>query len=577
MLLLFALIVGSVNGAWAETSTLTPSSETLAPSDEHFTVVYGGGGSSTAWNKGGYLRLYAKNTITFTSKNGEKITGIAFTGTVNANSKGSYPTSMSANIGTINPSNITATGEQDFSWTYATGTNEVVLTLGGTAGNIDLTGGSFVVTYSTIPTIVAEDVNIFFNSTKGSIEYTVNNPVAGGALTASTTSDWLTCGAVSASAVAFTTKTNSGSEDRVATVRLTYTYNTDQTATKDVTVTQGILSHEVWVETELDDLTADDVFVIVGNNDKTYALSNDKGTSAAPSAVAVTVANGKLSGTIADNIKWNISGNSTDGYTFYPNGSTKTWLYCTDSNNGVRVGDNTNSTFTVSTEGYLVHGGTSRYVGIYNSADWRCYTSINTNIKDQSFAFYKQVTKESVEVTSVGYATFASDYDLDYRGLDVKAYKASVSGKAIKFTKVDFVPARQGVLLQGAAKTYDVPVITGVAPWDDNAFVRGSGDEVAFDNGNGTYNYVLSTDDKNVVGFYKAAGKKVAKNHAYLQSTYNEARLSFSFDDETGEATGISEVKNVKADAAIYNLNGVRVKNMTKGLYIMNGKKVIVK
>jgi len=145
-----------------------------------------------------------------------------------------------------------------------------------------------------------------------------------------------------------------------------------------------------WVLTDLEDLTADDVFVIVGNNGETYAMSNNNGTGSAPSAVEVSVTNGTLSGTIEETIQWNLS-ISDDGYTFYPNGTTITWLYCTNTNNGVRVGNNTNKTFTVSDEGYLKHIGTSRYVGIYNSQDWRCYTSTSTNINDQTFAFYKRV------------------------------------------------------------------------------------------------------------------------------------------------------------------------------------------
>ena len=146
-----------------------------------------------------------------------------------------------------------------------------------------------------------------------------------------------------------------------------------------------------WIETNLADLTEDDVFVIVGNNGANYAMSNDKGTGYPPAAVSVTVSNGLLTGTIPDNIKWNISGNASNGYTFYPDGNTSTWLYCTGTNNGVRVGDNTANTFTVD-QGYLKHAGTSRYVGIYNSQDWRCYTSINSNIQGQTFKFYKKPT-----------------------------------------------------------------------------------------------------------------------------------------------------------------------------------------
>ena len=129
-------------------------------------------------------------------------------------------------------------------------------------------------------------------------------------------------------------------------------------------------------------------------------MSNDNGASSAPTAVSVTVAEGKITSNVATTIQWTVSGNAIDGYTFYPNGSTTTWLYCTNTNNGVRVGDNTNKTFTID-NGYLKHGGTSRYVGIYNSSDWRCYTSINSNIEKQTFKFYKRVDASSPETPSI--------------------------------------------------------------------------------------------------------------------------------------------------------------------------------
>ena len=158
-----------------------------------------------------------------------------------------------------------------------------------------------------------------------------------------------------------------------------------------------------WVETALADLTANDVFVIVGDNGDTYAMTNDNGTGSAPAASPVTVGNGKLSDAPADNLKWNISGNASDGYTFYPNGSTENWLYCTNTNNGVRVGTNASKTFKL-VDGYLKHGGTSRYVGIYDSQDWRCYTSNGGNIVNQTFSFYKrQVASNEPSITLASY------------------------------------------------------------------------------------------------------------------------------------------------------------------------------
>ena len=149
---------------------------------------------------------------------------------------------------------------------------------------------------------------------------------------------------------------------------------------------------EAWVAVGLEDIAATDVIIITWtkSDGNVYAITNTNGTGSAPAAVAVTVADGKLSSDITDNIKWNIS-NSNGDLTIYPNGTTATWLYCTSTNNGVRVGTNTNKTFTIDSEsGYLKHTGTSRYLGIYSTQDVRCYTtSTTTNIANQTLAFYK--------------------------------------------------------------------------------------------------------------------------------------------------------------------------------------------
>ena len=180
-----------------------------------------------------------------------------------------------------------------------------------------------------------------------------------------------------------------------------------------VTVVDPNAGNESWVLTDLADLTEDDVFVIVGDNGSNYAMSNNNGTTSAPSVVAVTVSDGKITSTVADNIKWNISGDATDGYTFYPDGETETWLYCTNTNNGVRVGTNENNTFTVN-EDYLFNTATSRYIGIYSdnsvAKDWRCYTTINSNITGQTFAFYKKVTGD-VTVPSITASNVEIAYD----------------------------------------------------------------------------------------------------------------------------------------------------------------------
>ena len=147
-----------------------------------------------------------------------------------------------------------------------------------------------------------------------------------------------------------------------------------------------------YVLMDLKDITANHVVIVTMTytDGTVYALSNDKGTGGAPTAIVVHPDNNIIPMDEAkNNILWKISADG-DNLTFYPNGSAATWLYCTSDNNGVRVGTNTNKVFTVDTaSGYLKHTGTGRYLGVYRTnPDWRCYTSVNNNIADQALKFY---------------------------------------------------------------------------------------------------------------------------------------------------------------------------------------------
>ena len=180
-------------------------------------------------------------------------------------------------------------------------------------------------------------------------------------------------------------------------LKVVYTTSSGETPDPgtDPTPDPGTGSTSGWVETAIGNISASDIVVVTMTNSAgTYAMSNDKGTGAAPAAVKVTVDGDKLSADPADNLKWNIS-YSSSSLTIYPNGDDTKWLYCTATNNGTRVGTNSNKTFTIDGT-YLKHTGTSRYVGVYNNQDWRCYTtSTTTNIANQTLKFYKYVEQSS--------------------------------------------------------------------------------------------------------------------------------------------------------------------------------------
>ncbi len=91
----------------------------------------------------------------------------------------------------------------------------------------------------TTPTISASNVDIECTATGGEIAYTINNPVDGGSISATTQSDWLNLSNNFESPIAFTCSSNTATEERSATVTLTYSYNAKATVTKNVTVTQA--------------------------------------------------------------------------------------------------------------------------------------------------------------------------------------------------------------------------------------------------------------------------------------------------------------------------------------------------
>ena len=91
--------------------------------------------------------------------------------------------------------------------------------------------------------------------------------------------------------------------------------------------------------------------------------------------------------------------------------------------------------------------------------------------------------------------------------------------------------------------------------------------------------YVLQNSTPGLVEFKKANGVGIGAFRGYLYTTSLEARLAVVFGN--GETTKIGTINangeiNVE-DGVYYNLAGQRVQNPTKGIYIINGKKVVLK
>ena len=182
-------------------------------------------------------------------------------------------------------------------------------------------------------------------------------------------------------------------------------------------------------------------------------------------------------------------------------------------------------------------------------------------------------TKLAVEVSSAKYATLVSGCNLDFTAATkIKAYTAKVDGDKVKLTQINKVAAGTPVVLYGEG-TEEIPFFTGAADAaTDNELKAGYDGHVA--TGENPVNYILNSK-ADIVGFYKAAGQFVARNRAYLPvAAASEGRLTIVFDD----ATGINAVNGEGFMVnGYYNLNGQRISQPTKGLYIQKGKKLMVK
>lgn len=229
-----------------------------------------------------------------------------------------------------------------------------------------------------------------------------------------------------------------------------------------------------------------------------------------------------------------------------------------------------------SSEGYFRYYKSSSYSGM-----GKVY--LYKRIEDQApvYSLGKSLgTTESVTVGSSKYAAYCSSSALDFSGTDVKAYKAKVNEGKVVLTLVNYVPANEGVILNGDAGNYDVPQIAAAGEVTNNELIGVTSRTLVewTTGGDGKYNYILQS------GQFKKAqtGGYLKANRAYLHTSYDVTSagardyLEFSFEGEE-ETTGVNEVTTTNRTNEYFDLQGRKAAQPTKGLYIVNGKKVIIK
>ena len=180
------------------------------------------------------------------------------------------------------------------------------------------------------------------------------------------------------------------------------------------------------------------------------------------------------------------------------------------------------------------------------------------------------------------WTTFSSAYNLDFSGVEgLTAYAAKYNEKndAVALTQVKRVAAHKGLILKGeAGKTYTLPIlnsnedgletVTGNQLVDCVDAIWSTGRENDYFLHDGEF--VKSTNDGWVLP---------GKSYLYISSgriNQSPSPLRVYVDNTATAINGITNNPVVK-DEAYYNLQGVKVQHPQHGVFIHNGKKVVLK
>ena len=273
-----------------------------------------------------------------------------------------------------------------------------------------------------------------------------------------------------------------------------------------------------------------------------------------------------------------------------------------DDSNGLLSSTETEYTNTISInddgDADIVSEGSAylRYNATSGQERFRYFRS-TTYTRQKAIQLYKLVEPEAVELTigTIGYSTlyYSNKALVVPEGVVAKTFKLNKAGTDVVvstlYEKDEVIPADCGVVIEAIDKgkeqnfTFDVAQ-TEATPDPDNLLLGlDKGGQTVGPDGDteGYIFYMLSTKNGNVGFYWKHGGApfETKAHKAYLaipkESGVNIS--SFVFDD----LNGITAITNNSTEGAedVYTLSGMRMdsKQLPKGIYIVNGKKMVIK
>jgi hypothetical protein len=207
---------------------------------------------------------------------------------------------------------------------------------------------------------------------------------------------------------------NEGAE-RKGRIVVTLT-NTLGTATKTIAVTQAAATEGgggdepsgSWVlVSDASGVTTGSDYIIVANttNGDWYYLPSTLSTGSAPNATSIDIVDNNIAITVTETMQWTVTGDNTSGFVFESKSRSGSYLWSSNSNNGVRVstsggGTTPTKAWTVANnslygqkKGLLLTGSSSRNLTLYNEQDWRNYANGTNFGSDRAIYLFKYVTE----------------------------------------------------------------------------------------------------------------------------------------------------------------------------------------
>lgn len=313
-----------------------------------------------------------------------------------------------------------------------------------------------------------------------------------------------------------------------------------------------------------------------------------------------------------------------DTYLFLNGGTHYVTIQSVPANATVYIEHNGNEMFNLNTLGVdslkTITNSNNNYVSVYRLGDKaKDLTFCVYNCKLYRIAIVKDYkTIGSATQNYIKYATYSQIYPVDYNlnerlnGTAVTAYSVSADYQS-DATFVDFTPlpnnqsaSDEGVILKTSGNLgkshpiFTTDVNTKPERLTSNALVGTGNEATEFEKAkkDGYQNYILTTKyfhldknetqsgeviDGNQQCFYKWVRGNAKSNFAYLQlkNPNNANAKTVIYLDWFGDTTGIHDMtapSQVTSGKTYYTLDGRKVTSPTqKGIYIINGKKIIIK